>query len=99
MTTYCVPDSITPRPIKPGVATVETIEAIMADGPCAILPVAGAGCVEKISRKSAAEAPFSNGISFVGAFLGGERDFPFPKREGNGIMELETEGRMRRFKE
>lgn len=47
MTTYCVPDSITPRPIKPGVATVETIEAIMADGPCAILPVAG-DCLEGV---------------------------------------------------
>ncbi|MFR9224226.1 MAG: hypothetical protein ACLVKN_21280 [Flavonifractor plautii] len=48
MTTYCVPDSITPRPIKPGVATVETIEAIMADGPCAILPVAG-DCLEGVA--------------------------------------------------
>ena len=41
MSSYIIPDSITPRPIKPGVVTVKTIEAIMADGPCAILPVAG----------------------------------------------------------
>lgn len=47
MTTYCIPDSITPRSIKPGVVTVETIEAIMADGPCAILPVAG-DCLEGV---------------------------------------------------
>lgn len=41
MSSYIIPDSITPRSIKPGVVTVETIEAIMADGPCAILPVSG----------------------------------------------------------
>ena len=29
MSSYIIPDSITPRPIKPGRATVETIEAII----------------------------------------------------------------------
>lgn len=47
MSSYIIPDSITPRPIKPGVVTVKTIEAIMADGPCAILPVAG-DCLEGV---------------------------------------------------
>ena len=47
MSSYIIPDSITPRPIKPGVVTVETIEAIMADRPCAILPVAG-DCLEGV---------------------------------------------------
>ena len=47
MSSYIIPASIMPRPIKPGVTTVETIEAIMADGPCAILPVAG-DCLEGV---------------------------------------------------
>ena len=47
MSSYIIPDSITPRPIKPGRATVETIEAIMADRPCALLPVAG-DCLEGV---------------------------------------------------
>ena len=48
MTTYCVPDSITPRPIKPKLIMVETVEAIMDDaGPCAILPVVG-DCLEGV---------------------------------------------------
>lgn len=48
MSSYIIPDSITPRSIKPGVVTVETIEAIMDDaGPCAILPVVG-DCLEGV---------------------------------------------------
>ncbi len=31
MSSYIIPDSITPGSIKPGVVTVETIEAIMDD--------------------------------------------------------------------
>lgn len=45
MTTYCVPDSITPRPIKPGVATVETIEAIM------VFPRIGAALFNALSTR------------------------------------------------
>lgn len=47
MSSYIIPDSITPRPIKPGVVTVAIIEMIMADGPCALLPVAG-DCLEGV---------------------------------------------------
>lgn len=45
MSSYIIPASITPRPIKPKLIMVETVEAIMDAGPCAILPVAG-DCLE-----------------------------------------------------
>ena len=47
MSSYIIPASITPRPIKPKLIMVEIVEAIMDAGPCAILPVAG-DCLEGV---------------------------------------------------
>lgn len=41
MSSYIIPGRIRPKPIRPGLTNLEDIEAIIAEVPCAILPVSG----------------------------------------------------------
>lgn len=47
MSSYIIPDRIKPKPIQPSLTTLEDIEAIIAEGPCAILQVSG-DCLEGV---------------------------------------------------
>lgn len=47
MNSYIIPDRIKPKPIQPSLTTLEDIEAIIAESPCAILPVSG-DCLEGV---------------------------------------------------
>ena len=45
MSSYIIPDRIQPKSIQLSLTTLEDIEVIIAEGPCAILPVSG-DCLE-----------------------------------------------------
>lgn len=47
MNSYVIPDHVEPKPIRPGVTTLEDIEAVIAESQCAILPVSG-DCLEGV---------------------------------------------------
>lgn len=47
MSSYIIPGRIRPKPIRPGLTNLEDIETIIAEVPCAILPVSG-DCLEGV---------------------------------------------------
>ena len=47
MSSYIIPGRIRPKPIRPGLTNLEDIETIIAEVPCAILPVSG-DCLEAV---------------------------------------------------